>query len=97
MTRRPDTLPADAASYRRIGPFDQDSLPAGLLREHQLKEDVWGVLTLLEGEIGFSWDDAEGGESELVAPASIVIPPTVPHHVEMRGPFTLTLEFHRQP
>ncbi len=47
------------------------------------------MLTLLSGTIGFNWDDAEGGESELVAPASIVIPPTVPHHVEMRGPFTL--------
>jgi len=97
MTHRADRLPADATCYRRIGPFDQDSLPAGLLREHQLKEDVWGLLTMVDGIIGFTWDDAEGGTIQLAAPDSMVIPPAVLHHVEMRGPFTLTIEFHRQP
>ncbi len=97
MIQRPDTLPADAAGYRHLGPFDQDSLPAGLLREHRLKEDVWGVLTMLDGVIGFCWDDAEGGGVELAAPASLIIPPTIAHHLEVRGPFALAIEFHRRP
>ena len=97
MTLRAEKLPADATCYRRIGPFDEASFPAGLLGEHRLKEDVWGVLTLVDGAIGFAWDDAEGGEIELVAPASLVIPPTVPHHLTVGGPFSLTIEFHRQP
>jgi tellurite resistance-related uncharacterized protein len=90
-------LPSDAACYRQIGPFNQDSLPAGLLAEHRLKEGVWGVLTVLDGAIGFSWDDADGGKVEIAAPASIVIPPTVPHHIDIRGPFILRIGFHRQP
>jgi len=94
--RRPE-LPADAVSYRRIGPFDEHSLPAGLLREHQLKDDVWGVLTLFDGKISFTWDDDHGGSVDLAAPASMIIPPAVPHHVEVRGPFTLTIDFHRRP
>ena len=90
-------LPAGAACYKRIGPFDEDSLPAGLLREHRLKDDVWGVLTIVDGAIGLAWDDAEGGEIELAARSKLVIPPAVPHHLTVRGPFSLTIEFHRQP
>ncbi|HEU4497815.1 MAG TPA: DUF1971 domain-containing protein [Sphingomicrobium sp.] len=97
MIGRAEMLPADAVSYRRIGPFDEHSLPSGLLREHQLKEDVWAVLTMVDGTIGFAWDDDDGGEVDLTAPATLVIPPSVPHHVDLRGPFTLTIEFHRRP
>ena len=31
MTQRFFTLPAGAACYKRIGPFEEGSLPAGLL------------------------------------------------------------------
>jgi tellurite resistance-related uncharacterized protein len=94
---RTNALPAGVTCYRQLGPFDEESLPAGLLREHRLKQDVWGVLTMLDGTIGFRWDDAEGGKVELAAPASMVIPPTVPHHLHVSGPFALTIEFHRRP
>lgn len=94
---RTNILPADVACYRRIGPFDQASLPAGLLSEHRLKHDVWGVLTLVEGSTGLVWDDSEGGQIDLVAPAGLVIPPDVPHHVDVHGPFVLEIEFHRRP
>lgn len=94
---RPGVLPPGAVCYRRIGPFDQHSLPAGLLREHQLKEDVWGVVTMLAGSIGFTWDDARGGTIDFRAPESLTIPPAVPHHVTATGPFTLEIEFYRLP
>lgn len=90
-------LPVGAICYWRSGLFDQHSLPAGLTREHRLKEGTWGVLTLLTGAIRFNWGDSEGGAVELSAPAKMVIPPTVPHHVNVRGPFTLEIEFFRQP
>ena len=94
---RAKALPADATRYWQSRQFDQRSLPAGLTREHRLKEGTWGILTLLSGTIGFNWDDSEGGTIELSAPARIVIPPIVPHHLKIRGPFTLTIDFHRQP
>lgn len=94
---RANDLPVDAVGYWRSGQLDQHSLPAGLTREHRLKEGTWGVVTLLSGTIGFNWDDAEGGAVELSAPGRMVIPPTVPHHVDIRGPFTLEIEFLRQP
>ena len=81
------SLPHEAKVYRTIGPFDGTSLPKGLLREHRLKEGSWGRLRVLSGEILFVWDDADcEGQSVVVGPAAIVIiPPIVPHHLEMRA------------
>jgi tellurite resistance-related uncharacterized protein len=92
---RPATLPDEVVCYRRVGPFDKNSLPAGLLREHRLKPGVWGVVTMVSGTIGFTWDDPDGGSIEVVAPDSLVIPPDVPHHVDATGPFVLEIGFFR--
>jgi tellurite resistance-related uncharacterized protein len=88
-------LPVDAEAYRTIGPFDAATLPAGLRAEHSLKQGTWGLLTLSEGALRFVWDDEAGGAEELAAPARLVVPPQVVHHVEGDGPFTLTIAFHR--
>jgi len=88
-------LPPDCAAYRTIGPFDAASLPQGLRSEHSLKPGVWGVLSLVEGAIGFVWADGEGGREELTAPVDLVVPPQVLHHVEANQPFVLSIAFHR--
>jgi tellurite resistance-related uncharacterized protein len=81
--------------YRRIGPFDAGSLPAGLRAEHRLKPEAWGRVTLLAGSLRFVWDDGSGRVDEVSAPAEIAVPPQVPHHVEGEGPFELTIAFYR--
>lgn len=95
MTLRPRTLPPGATLYKMVGPFDANSLPEGLKREHRLKAGAWGLLNLLEGEIAFVWDDADGGDVLLSAPATIVVPPEIPHHLQLTGPFSLSIGFHR--
>lgn len=95
MTMRPQTLPPGAVLYKTVGPFDADSLPDGLKRAHRLKAGAWGLLTLQKGEIAFVWDDADGGEILLSAPATIVVPPEIPHHLRLAGPFRLSIGFHR--
>lgn len=93
---RDPPLPAGAKSYRRIGPFDADAIPAGLLRRHDLKPGVWGVLTIAAGRIRFCWDDDRGG-SRLLAPGdAMLIPPTVPHHLERDGRVSLSIAFHAE-
>jgi tellurite resistance-related uncharacterized protein len=88
-------LPHGSAAYRSIGPFDAETLPAGLRAEHRLKEGTWGLLELTEGSLRFVWDDEGGGADDLAAPATLVVPPQVPHHVEGEGDFSLTIAFHR--
>lgn len=89
-------LPPGLSAYRKIGPFDAESLPAGLLREHRLKEGTWANLTVLEGEIGFVWDDADsdGVVTVLVAGDRLHVPPQILHHLETREEkFRLEIEF----
>ncbi len=94
-TSRPATLPPDVRPYRTIGPFDAASLPSGLLKSHRLAKGVWGLLDLAEGSIAFVWEDQQGGSTELTAPASLIVPPEVPHRVCADGHFRLTITFHR--
>ncbi len=89
--RRP--MPADARIYRSIGPFDNQSIPKGLLAEHRLKPDVWARLELDEGTVTFVWDDSAGGLEKLTAPTQLIVPPEVPHHLEADSAFRLSIHF----
>jgi tellurite resistance-related uncharacterized protein len=88
-------LPA-GEPYRTIGPFDAETLPAGLRGEHRLKPGAWGLLRLSEGSLDFVWDDGSDRRERLAAPAEVVIPPQVPHHLEDDGQYRLTVAFYRE-
>ena len=94
---RPSCLPPEVEPYRTIGPFDAETLPAGLRRTHSLKEGSWGRIDLLSGELTFTWEDDQGGEERLCAPAELVVPPQAAHHVEPAGQIELTITFYRKP
>lgn len=94
-SEHPAALPDGAECYKTIGPFLQADIPAGLLREHSLKPGVWGVLTLIEGRLRFVWDDGSGVYEDLRAPARIIVPPTVLHHLDELADAVITIEFFR--
>lgn len=91
----PDRLPPGAACYRHLGPFDERTIPRGLLSEHRLKPDVWGILTIEAGTIMFVWDDDVQDRSALVVGDQLIVPPRVPHHLEIVGLVSLSLAFYR--
>ena len=90
-------LPAGAEAYRTLGPFDAQTLPSGLRSEHRLKAGTWALVRLSAGSLSFVWDDAKGGRLDLAAPAAMVVPPQVPHHLEGDEPFLVSITFHRAP
>lgn len=92
--------PASVEAYRTLGPFDSTSVPAGLLKEHRLKPGTWARLSVLSGAIGFVWDDTANEEYAIVleAGASMDVPPTVPHHLELgEEDFSIRIEFLADP
>jgi tellurite resistance-related uncharacterized protein len=91
---RPSRLPEGVEAHRTIGPFDADTLPAGLRKTHDLKQGTWGRVSLEQGTITFVWEDEPGGREHLAAPADIVVPPQAPHHVE-GDDFRLSITFYR--
>lgn len=86
----------DLRVYRRIGPFDAETLPKGLLGEHRLKAGSWGRLTVLSGSVIFQWDDGTKERHIRTQSDAITMPPEAPHHLELRGPVKLAIEFLRE-
>jgi tellurite resistance-related uncharacterized protein len=90
------SLPDGVERYRDLGPFDAQSVPKGLLVEHRLKAGTWGRLTVRAGSVRLIWDDCRAGPAvTLGAGAEAVIPPEIPHHLEIDGAFEILIAFYR--
>lgn len=92
-----DQLPDDVVYVRTTSTFDNDTVPAGLLRAHQVAPNVWGRLVVQSGAVGFVFEDATDEPHVINAGESIVIPPQRHHHVVLDGPATFAVEFYRRP
>ena len=44
-------LPPGAQAYKRTPVFTQDTVPAGLLRDHVTREGTWALIHVLEGVV----------------------------------------------
>ena len=92
-----DEMPVGLEYVRTTEVFDQDHHPAGLLREHRVADGVWARLVVHTGALVFVFDDKPGRPRMVAAGEAVVIPGGRPHHVELPGPVTFALEFHREP
>ena len=84
-----------AEPYKRTSVFDENTLPAGLRREHRTKPGVWGIIRVLEGRLRY----------QVLDPASVTIlepghpglvQPDEPHLVEPLGRMRMQVEFYNQ-
>ncbi|MGI9615312.1 MAG: DUF1971 domain-containing protein [Acidimicrobiales bacterium] len=88
-------LPDDAVLVRTTAVFDEESVPAGLLRAHRVADGVWGRLVVHRGTLDFLFEDEPEAPITLAAGDSVVIPPAVPHRVVLTGSTAFAVEFHR--
>ena len=89
-------LPEGLELARTTDVFDNDSVPAGLLRAHRVAPGIWGRLVVHTGSIGFVFED-DGRSADIAAGEHMVIPPDRPHHLELIGPVRFAVEFYRRP
>jgi tellurite resistance-related uncharacterized protein len=85
--------PAGLVIARTAGPFDEATVPPGLLRDHRVAERTWGRLRLLEGALRFTMATAPPVDRTVRAPDEQAIPPTVAHAVALVGPVRFVVEF----
>ena len=86
------TLPPNVVEYQRTRTFDEASVPAGLLANHTTKPGVWGRIEVESGEV----DYLLLGHTHTVTPTHAgIIPPTVPHALQLRGPVRFQVVFLR--
>lgn len=91
-------LPDGLAIVGHAGPWDQDSLPGGLLHSHRVPEGRWGLLRVTEGAVDFQFEPEAGTHTyHLTAGQSQAIPPGVPHRLIPVGAVRLELGFLGRP
>lgn len=78
---------------RTAGPFDADTLPAGLQGTHYVADATWGRLRVIDGSVEFSMSTDPPIEVRLHAGDVQSIPPRVAHHLTLRGPVVLAVDF----
>lgn len=87
-----NVLPQGLITYKRTPTFDQDSLPAGLHREHRTKASVWALIHVIEGHLRYRILDPP--TEEILTPETAgVVRPAQPHEVEPIGSVRLFVEF----
>jgi tellurite resistance-related uncharacterized protein len=83
-------LPDGMEVYKSTPEFSEETVPAGLLKDHSLKSGVWGRLVVLEGSLRF----CEGELRIEVKPETRWhILPDVIHNVEVVGPVRFRVDF----
>ncbi len=88
-------LPDGLEHARTTSVFDNATVPAGLLRAHRVADGVWGNLVVHTGIVTFVFDDEPDRPVTAQAGDTVAIPPGRQHHLELDGPATFAVEFHR--
>ena len=87
------SLPAGLTAYKQTPIFDQDSLPAGLRREHRTKPGVWALIHVDEGRLLYRILEPPS-EQVLLVGAPGIVNPEQPHEVLPLGPMRMFVEFY---
>ncbi len=88
------TLLERGEKYRSLR-FDAGAIPKGLRQEHNLKDGVYGHLRVNEGSLVFV--DHEQVRRHLDSGESLIIFPTLVHHLEDCEDAAIQIDFYRMP
>lgn len=88
--------PLAPAPYKRTAVFDENTLPAGLRKEHRTKQGVWGVIRVLDGRVRYK---VLKPQSEVILEPGHpgLVLPDQPHFVEPLGAARMQVEFYDRP
>lgn len=89
------TIPEGLVPYKKTPEFTEESVPAGLLKNHQTKDGVWGKIVILGGTLEYTIIEPELEIIELSTSRHGVVEPTVLHHVKPIGSVRFYVEFYR--
>ncbi len=86
-------LPTNVIPYSRTSIFTQDSVPSGLLKNHNTKKNVWAVIHVVKGKLQYN---IENDISITLEPGMQgVIEPEILHSVTPLGEVEFFVEFYK--
>ncbi len=86
-------LPDGLRVVRTAGPFDRDTVPPGLTRDHRVAEGTWACLRVLDGALSFRMATYPPMERTLQSGESQAIPPAVVHSVTVPDGTQFVVDF----
>lgn len=86
-------LPNNVTAYKRTPIFTEQSVPAGLLKNHSTKAEVWGLIQIEEGELEYTIENKE--TLVLTTDKNGVVEPEIRHHIKPMGTVSFFVEFYR--
>jgi tellurite resistance-related uncharacterized protein len=89
-------LPLHFVAYRRTADFTEQTLPAGLRRDHTTKAGIWAKIIVIEGRLRYVVETLNT-DIELDASRIGIVVPEVPHRVEPARGVRFFVEFYRAP
>jgi tellurite methyltransferase len=83
-------LPEKVRAYQQTKAFDENTVPAGLLKDHSTKAGTWARILVREGLLLYTIAE----ESWILKPGIVgIVEPEVAHHVTPRGEVSFHVEF----
>jgi tellurite resistance-related uncharacterized protein len=86
-------LPDRLRVARSAGPFNEETLPAGLRSDHRVADGTWGRLRVISGAVRFRMTTDPPFDVRLGAGEEQAIPPGVAHRVAPEGPMEIVIDF----
>ena len=88
-------MPEDVKEYKRTSIFTEETVPAGLLKDHQTRAGTWARIHILEGKLLYRIVDRD--ESWVLKPGiDGIVEPTKLHSVKPVGNVRFVVIFHRK-
>jgi tellurite methyltransferase len=89
-------FPDGVVEYKRTPVFTQDSIPAGLLKDHNTKAGVWGLILVEEGALLYTVLEPAERSMLIQAGERGVVVPLMKHKVQAQGNVRFCVAFHRR-
>jgi len=88
-------LPVGLEKYAETPVFSEAAVPGRLTSLHDTKAGTWGRLVVLTGALDYVVPGPPPSRQRIAAGETGIIEPKVPHRVDLIGPVTFKVEFHR--
>jgi tellurite resistance-related uncharacterized protein len=86
-------LPDNVKAYKRTPTFTEETVPEGLLNNHNTKAGVWGLIQIEEGKLEYTIENEE--VYILTKENHGIVEPGILHHIKPLGKVFFSIEFYK--
>ena len=88
-------IPSNVSPYKKTLIFTERTVPAGLLKNHNTKEGVWGKIVIESGLLEYTIQEPTYEITQLSPNNHGVVEPLIKHYIKPLGPVNFYIEFYR--